>query len=94
MANKFDLALVDTLPYLGSSPNELKQFKKTQLWQDIVVYITWRKEGTLQAMREATNPVDMYRAQGALEIADDILQLPDLLEQVQDLKTAPKEDVE
>lgn len=72
----------DTLPDIpepASSRNELDKFMESHIWLDFKTYMEWRKEGTISAMREANDTVAIYRAQGALEVVDDILLLPKLL---------------
>lgn len=69
-----------TQPYKFSpnaSVHELKEFMSGHLWQDIVKYIQWKQEGSLDVLKTDPDHRIVLRMQGAIEVAEDILSLPE-----------------
>ena len=60
----------------SGSVNELKDFQNSHIWQDIVKYINFHLEGNQAVLETSTEEKFIYRSQGAVIMAKDLLDLP------------------
>jgi len=62
--------------YANASPRELKDFQQGHIWRDIEAYLKDRLEGSLNQLKKVEDHNFIMRLQGAIEVAEDILDLP------------------
>ena len=60
-----------------ASIRELKTFRDGHLWRSIYDYLKDRYDGSLHKLKTTTDRDFVMRLQGAIEVAEDLLDLPD-----------------
>jgi hypothetical protein len=83
---------VDKGPKIQSSINDIRAFQSNIVWRDIVAYIEYRRAGNETILRKSLDHRALLRSQGAIDVAENIIQLPEeLIETLEeDLNNANK----
>jgi len=61
----------------SASINELKSFQESHIWRDFVKYIEFRSQGNMSVLKNSLDHRALLRSQGALMVAEDVLNFPD-----------------
>lgn len=59
-----------------ASVNELRDFQNSHIWQDIVKYVNEQLGGNQAVLEQSLEDKYIYRSQGAVIMAKDLLDLP------------------